>query len=84
MSWITYWGAKTILKRKQVKLIGTSPQFFHFEVKEYSVLIPTKEGENNGRKSTCTCVSGSLWKVEGECKHIRACKEWIKGEDLND
>ena len=73
MSKLTYFKARTLIKRGLVKLVSRGSNFFFFDVKNYTVMIDRKDS-----KASCTCKAGSCFNVGNKCSHVQACRLLLK------
>ena len=88
----TVWRARTILKRREVKIIGASPKEIHFQVKQRNGAWCDvyRYVDKHGRVLwDCNAIdadkyNGCIWvKPSGEprCSHSKACALWLEGYD---
>ena len=71
----TYWQARTLLQRGQVRFDGLSSFFLYFWVKDYNVTYNLRK-----KAWSCTCLYDSFYRGEKSvvCKHVRACQFFVK------
>ena len=85
MSKLTYFKAKTFLKRGKVKLISQEGLYLHFEVNDHEVFRTFKGWSCNAVDKKDKGKGCILFNREGhKCSHILASEMWLKGADLND
>lgn len=74
MSREMFWKAHTLIKRNQVTLVSSRGGFLSFEVKDYSIIKRSRDGQ-----WSCTCEFFSLWsKQKKDCSHIMAAKMFME------
>jgi|TARA_R100001530_G_scaffold62534_1_gene44997 predicted nucleic acid-binding Zn finger protein len=78
MSLPQYYKAKTMIKKKWIKVVSKSSSVISFKYREYDILYLIHRDW-----WSCTCEFGSLWsKTSKDCCHIMAGKLMIEWENL--
>lgn len=71
-----YWKMRNFVK--EVKLVSYERGYLVFEVNGEQVY------RNSRREWSCLRKDCTWFHLDKECSHIYACKEWLKGRDLDE